>query len=104
VSPRPAGDRRVLLDDLTGGGRRLLGAGGVHPALPDDLDGWWGSIGGANESIGSGGTLGGPGGAYGRWSERTSTTRNFRRHRNFHARRPVALAESGGGPATTLPG
>ena len=64
-----AGGRRVLLDDVTGGGWRLLRAGGPNATLPGELAGWWASIGGRCESIGPGGTLGDPDGACGRWFE-----------------------------------
>ncbi|MCL2396175.1 MAG: FAD-dependent monooxygenase, partial [Acidimicrobiaceae bacterium] len=62
-----AGGRRLLLDDLTGGGWALLGTSGDTTGLPAELARWWVSIGGGSHSIGPGGTLGDPDGAYRRW-------------------------------------
>ena len=62
-----AGGRRLLLDDLTGGGWALLGMSSDTTGLPAELARWWVSIGGGSHSIGPGGTLGDPDGAYRRW-------------------------------------
>lgn len=66
------GARHLLFDDATGGGWRLLSRAGAHrpdgdPSPTGELARWWASIRGACHSIGRGGTLGDPDGAYGRW-------------------------------------